>query len=241
MAGHSKWNNIKRVKASEDSKRNKVFTKLSRDIFNAVALGGGNDPKTNTGLKSAIDRAKSYNLPMDKIQTAIKKASGERDSSNSYVTNVYEVRFESGLECLVFFETTNVNRTFNNIRIAVNKLEGKLLSPASIKWKFQEFYKVRISLPEVYNIDEFYSLEGLENIEISKDLQEAELLLLKKSTLNIAKLYDKFQDVKVESIYLSDSPIEVSDEEMNAVMVVFEELEDFEAVFFNEKYESFRD
>jgi YebC/PmpR family DNA-binding regulatory protein len=240
MAGHSKWNNIKRVKTAEDSKRNKIFTKLSKDIVNSIRVMGVSDPKFNSALRSAIDRAKSYNLPMDKIEKSIKKASGQKDSLNKYVTKIYEVQFSSGLEALVIFETDNPNRSLNEVRIAVNKLEGKILNAGSIKWKFTEYYKVVIEDVHEADLDYFYETDGIQNIEFDKDGSKVELLISKESGKNIANLYDKFPSVSVEELYISSNPIDVNEEEIETIMVVFEEVEDFDSIFFNNKYESFR-
>jgi YebC/PmpR family DNA-binding regulatory protein len=240
MAGHSKWNNIKRVKTAEDSKRNKIFTKLSKDIVNSIKVVGSSDPKFNSALRSAIDRAKSYNLPMDKIEKAVRKASGQKDSLNNYVTKTYEVQFKNGLEALVNFETDNPNRSFNEVRMAVAKLGAKILDAGSIRWKFKDYYRVRIEGIKESELEEFYGLDGVESIDYNHDFQLGELLLVKEYGVNIAKLYDKFNTVSVEEISISNSTIDYNEEEISTTMLVFEEVDDFDSIFFNHKYESFR-
>jgi YebC/PmpR family DNA-binding regulatory protein len=240
MAGHSKYNNIKRVKTAEDSKRNKIFTKLSKDIINSIRVMGVSDPKFNSALRSAIDRAKSYNLPMDKIEKSIRKASGQKDSSNKYVTKIYEVQFDGGLEALVLFETDNPNRSFNEIRIAMNKLNAKILNAGSIKWKFREYYKVLVESVNEPDLDFFYELEGTESVEFDSQESRAELLVGKEYGRNIANLYERFKSVSVEELYTSNNTIEVNEEEIESIMVVLDEVEDFDSIFFNIKYESFR-
>ncbi len=241
MAGHSKWNNIKRVKAAEDSKRNKIFTKLSKDIVNAVKVGGSPDPKINTGLKAAMDRAKSYNLPSDKIEKAINKASGIRDSGEIIVTKVYEAQFDNGVEAIIIFETDNPNRSFNEVRMAVTNIGGKLLNEGSLKWKFKEFYKVRISDVTQDQSDSLVLMEGIDNIEYDLAARESELLIIKEFGYNIANLYRNFKDVIVDSIFIPDNGVEVSQEFIEEVEETFEELPDFDSIYFNQKYESFRD
>lgn len=241
MAGHSKWNNIKRVKAAEDSKRNKIFTKLSKDIVSAVKVGGSPDPKINTGLKSAIDRAKSFNLPSDKIDKAIKKASGVRESGEVIVTKVYEAQFEDGIEAVIIFETDNPNRSFNEVRMAVNKLEGKLLKEGSLKWKFNEFYRVKISGIEKDRVDGLYGLDGVDSIEYKEEAQEVEMLILKEFGYNIANLYTEFKDVIVDSIYISSNGILVPEDFIEVAEEILEDAVDFDSIFFNRAYESFRD
>jgi len=241
MAGHSKWNNIKRVKAAEDSKRNKIFTKLSKDIVSAVKVGGSPDPKINTGLKSAIDRAKSFNLPSDKIEKAINKASGVRESGEIIVTKIYEAQFEDGIEAMIIFETDNPNRSFNEVRIAVNKLEGKLLKEGSLKWKFKEFYRVKIFAITKDKVDSLYQLEGAENIEYKEDAEEVELLIAREFGYNIANLYIEFKDVIVDSIFIPSTGIIVPQDFISIAEEVLEDVADFESIFFNQSYESFRD
>ncbi len=241
MAGHSKWNNIKRVKAAEDSKRNKIFTKLSKDIVSAVKVGGSPDPKINTGLKSAIDRAKSFNLPSDKIEKAINKASGVRESGEIIVTKIYEAQFEDGIEAMIIFETDNPNRSFNEVRMAVNKLEGKLLKEGSLKWKFKEFYRVKIFAITKDKVDSLYQLEGAENIEYKEDAEEVELLIAREFGYNIANLYIEFKDVIVDSIFIPSTGIIVPQDFISIAEEVLEDVADFESIFFNQSYESFRD
>lgn len=76
MSGHSKWHSIKHKKMATDAKRGKMFTKLIREIMMAAKTGGGN-PDTNPRLRMVIDKAKSFNMPNDNIQRAIKKGLGE--------------------------------------------------------------------------------------------------------------------------------------------------------------------
>ena len=72
MAGHSKWANIKHKKERADAKKGKVFSRVTKEIITAVKLGGA-DPKTNTRLRLALQKAKSANMPNDNIERNIKK------------------------------------------------------------------------------------------------------------------------------------------------------------------------
>ena len=76
MSGHSKWSTIKHKKAATDAKRGAIYTKLAREI-QITAREGGGDPETNFGLRLAIDRAKSENMPSANIDRAIKRGTGE--------------------------------------------------------------------------------------------------------------------------------------------------------------------
>src|SRR5260370_8394157 len=79
MAGHSKWKQIKRKKAVADARRGALFTKLIREITIAAKQGGG-DPAGNARLRTAIDAAKAENMPLDNIERAVKKGTGELES-----------------------------------------------------------------------------------------------------------------------------------------------------------------
>ena len=89
MAGHSKWNNIKRKKEKTDGAKAKIFTKIGRELAVAVKEGGGPDPSSNSKLKDCIAKAKACNVPNDNIERIIKKAAGETDGEK-FESIVYE-------------------------------------------------------------------------------------------------------------------------------------------------------
>ena len=88
MAGHSKWANIQHRKGRQDEKRGAAFSKIAKEITVAAKMGGG-DPGFNPRLRVAVDKAKAINMPKDKIDTAIKKGTGELEGVD-YV----EIRYE---------------------------------------------------------------------------------------------------------------------------------------------------
>ncbi len=75
MSGHSKWSKIKRSKGVADAKRGQIFTKLGREVSVAVREGGS-DPESNFRLRLAIQKCRENNMPMDNVNSAIKRASG---------------------------------------------------------------------------------------------------------------------------------------------------------------------
>ena len=134
MAGHSKWNNIKGRKNAQDAKRGKIFQKLSREIY-VAAKSGGPDPDSNPGLRLALDRARSANVPKDIIDRAIKKATSSGEGEN-YEEVIYEGYGPNGVAILVYTLTDNRNRTGTNIRIAFNKNGGSLGETGSVNYMF---------------------------------------------------------------------------------------------------------
>jgi len=134
MAGHSKWKQIKRQKAVVDAKRGAQFTKLGREITMA-ARSGGADPDGNSRLRLAILKAREGNMPMDIIDRAIAKATGEQDASQlDEVT--YEGYGPGGTAVLVEAMTDNRNRTVAEIRSAFGKAGGSLGEAGSVAWQF---------------------------------------------------------------------------------------------------------
>lgn len=134
MSGHSKWNNIQGRKNAQDAKRGKIFQKLSREIYMA-AKAGGPDPSTNPGLRLAIDKAKSENMPNDNVDRAIKKATSSTEGEN-YDEVVYEGYGPGGVAILIHALTDNRNRTSTNVRVAVTRNGGSMGEAGSVSYMF---------------------------------------------------------------------------------------------------------
>lgn len=135
MSGHSKWAQIKRKKARTDVQRGKIFTKLIREIAVAARLGGG-DSDNNPRLKSAIAHARASNMPMDNIERAIKKGTGELPGV-SYEEVQYEGYGQGGVAIIVDTMTDNRNRTTSDLRHIFTKHGGSLGSPGCVGWIFE--------------------------------------------------------------------------------------------------------
>ncbi|MEE9614276.1 MAG: YebC/PmpR family DNA-binding transcriptional regulator, partial [Thermodesulfobacteriota bacterium] len=136
MSGHSKWANIKHKKARSDARRGKVFSKLVKEISVAAKLGG-NDPAANPRLRTAIDRAKSENVPGENIDRAVKKGSGGMEGVN-YEEGVYEGYGPAGIAVLVSYMTDNRNRTVSEVRNVFTKLGGRFGENGSVSWMFEK-------------------------------------------------------------------------------------------------------
>jgi YebC/PmpR family DNA-binding regulatory protein len=134
MAGHSKWKQIKRKKAVTDQKRGAVFTRLIREITIAAKQGGG-DPAGNARLRTAIDAAKAENMPLDNIERAIKKGTGELEGV-VYEEVTYEGYGPGGAAILINATTDNANRTVAEIRNAFSRHGGNLGAANSVAWMF---------------------------------------------------------------------------------------------------------
>ena len=136
MAGHSKWANIRHRKGAQDKKRSKIFTKLIKEITIASRLGGG-DISSNPRLRKAVSNAKSSNLPLDKIERAIKKGTGEIEGV-IYDEVTYEGYGPGGVAILINIITDSKNRTVAEIRHLLTKFDGNLGENGSVSWIFDK-------------------------------------------------------------------------------------------------------
>ncbi len=134
MAGHSHWAGIKHKKALIDSKRGKLWSKLSKAIIVAARSGGG-DPAMNLRLRYAINDAKAVSMPKDNIQRAIKKGSGELDGGH-FDEVLYEGYGPGGVAVLCEILTDNRNRTAPEVRKIFEIAGGKLGATGCVAWMF---------------------------------------------------------------------------------------------------------
>ena len=142
MAGHSKWKQIKRKKAITDAKRGAVFTRIIREITVAAKAGGG-DPGGNPRLRVAIDAAKAENMPLENIDRAIKKGTGELEGV-TYEEVTYEGYGPGGAAIMVEATTDNANRTVAEIRFAFSRHGGNLGATNSVAWMFDRKAQVTV-------------------------------------------------------------------------------------------------
>lgn len=132
MSGHSKWATIKRQKGVNDAKRGALFTRLGNMI--AIAARGGTDPATNSALAIAIEKAKTFNMPMSNIERSIQRV---KDKSAAQVEEVlYEGYGPGGVAILVECATDNKNRTYPEVRHAFTKHGGSIAESNSVAFQF---------------------------------------------------------------------------------------------------------
>jgi YebC/PmpR family DNA-binding regulatory protein len=133
MAGHSKWKNIQHRKGRQDAKRSKEFTRAAKEII--IAARGGGNPLFNPRLRSAIAFAKSVSLPKDRIESAIRKGTGEEAGGDLFEIS-YEGYGPSGIAILVEVATDNRNRTVAEVRHIFSKHGGSMGEVGSVGWMF---------------------------------------------------------------------------------------------------------
>ena len=135
MAGHSKWANIQHRKGRQDEKRGAAFSKIAKEITVAAKLGGG-DPSFNPRLRVAVDKGKGINMPKDKIDTAIKKGTGELEGVD-YVEVRYEGYGIGGAAVMVDCLTDNKTRTVAEVRHAFAKHGGNMGTDGCVAFQFK--------------------------------------------------------------------------------------------------------
>ena len=158
MSGHSKWATIKHKKGAADKARGKLFAKLIRQVEVAARQGGG-DPESNPTLRTMFQKARVSSVPLDTIERAIKRGTGELEGVN-YEAITYEGYAPGGVALLVETLTDNRNRTGSEIRSLFTKNGGSLAEPGAVNWQFER--KGVVSVDRSVEEDEVM-LVGLEH------------------------------------------------------------------------------
>ncbi len=146
MAGHSHWAGIKHKKGKADKQRSKIFSKLSKEITVAAKLGD-KDPNINPRLRSAIQAARSANMPKENIERAINKSS--INNALNFESLTYEGFGPEGVAVIIEALTDNKNRTASNIRTIFHKAGGRLGTQGSASHNFIHIGIIKIARNEI--------------------------------------------------------------------------------------------
>jgi YebC/PmpR family DNA-binding regulatory protein len=169
MSGHSKWASIKHQKGVADARRGQLFTKLTREIIVAVRQGGS-DPDMNFRLRLAVQKARDANMPLDNIERAIKRGSGETDGA-ALTEMVLEGYGLSGAAILVQALSDNKNRTVQEVRNLFTRNGGNLGESGCVAWLFESKGLIMIETGD--NDPEELALQaidaGAEDVKIEED------------------------------------------------------------------------
>ena len=236
MAGHSKWANIQHRKGRQDEKRQRIWTRVVREIMVAARTGGG-DPASNPRLRLAIDKAKAANVPADTIKRNVDKATGNLEG-----VNYEEIRYEGygigGAAIIVDTMTDNHVRTVAEVRHAFSKHGGNMGTTGSVAFQFknvgQLIFAPGTSEDQVMEL----ALEaGAEDVIVDEDgaievLTSAADFEAVKNALEAAGLVPAEADVTMRP----DVTIELAGEDaarMQKLLDVLEDLDDVQAIFHN--------
>ncbi|GIK22721.1 MAG: YebC/PmpR family DNA-binding transcriptional regulator [Ignavibacteriota bacterium] len=229
MSGHSKWATIKRKKAVLDSKRGKIFTKLIKEITIAARAGG--DPAGNPRLRLAIDNAKAQNMPMDNIERAIKKATGELEGV-TYHELTYEGYGPAGIAILVEVATDNKNRTVAEVRHLFSKHGGSMGETGSVAWMFDR--KGIITMPaegkKEDDVMEVILEAGADDLSTQDEFFEVQTSVESFEPVRRALVEKNFTIENASLQWIARNLIEVKGEDAEKAMKIIEVLEDIDDV-----------
>jgi len=225
MAGHSHWAGIKHRKGRADNKRSKIFSKLSREITVAAKLGS-KDPDSNPRLRSAIQSARSANMPKDNIERAIQKS--EINKNLNYNTLVYEGFGPEKIAIIIEALTDNKNRTASNIRTIFQKFGGNLGESGAASHQFKQVGIIRIGKEKMKD-NELLELAINSGAEDCSSFQSYHEVIIKKDNfynvkLNIEKKIQDFISAGIE--WMPINKILLNEEKTKSVLNFLETLED---------------
>lgn len=227
MAGHSKWNNIKRVKGVQDAKKGALLSRISKEIIIATQIGGSGDSTFNPYLRVAISKAKAANMPNEKIEKAINKGLGKSDS-DTLEEKTYEVNAFGGAILLIDCETENSNRTLTEIKTIVGKSGARVVPEGSLSWNFKELGKIVISVKS--NIDEtilsLISIDGV--VDVNNEESEVTTYTNKESLKYVLeqmkKVIPNYEFVEAELIKLANEGISLEEKDLDQNIELIEKI-----------------
>ncbi len=229
MAGHSHWAGGKHRKGRADKQRSKIFSRLSKEITVAAKLGS-RDPHTNPRLRSAVQSARSANMPKDNIERAINKS--DTNKNLNYNSLVYEGFGPEKIAIIIETLTDNKNRTASNIRAIFQKFGGNLGESGVASHQFKQVGVIRIDKKKISEneILELAINSGAEDCFSNNSYHE---VITKKDNFYKVKLEieKKIQDFISAGIeWLPINKISLDEEKTRSVLNFLEKLEDDEDV-----------
>ena len=225
MAGHSHWAGIKHKKGKADKQRSKIFSKLSKEITVAAKLGD-KDPAMNPRLRSAVQAARSANMPKDNIERAIDK------SSINTELNFENLRYEGfgpeKIAVIVETLTDNKNRTASNIRTIFQKAGGSLGTQGSASHYFNQLGIIKINKIDVPDdkILELAIESGADECKSTNDFHEIQCQV--NDIYNVKKELEKeiSNFISTEIEWRPINSIKIGIEKNDGLINFFEALED---------------
>jgi len=203
MSGHSKWHSIKHKKARVDAARGRIFTRLIKELTVSARMGGG-DPDMNPRLRTAVQAAKTANMPAKNIENAIKKGTGELPGV-IYEEVVYEGYGPSGVALYINVMTDNKNRTVAEIRYLLGKNGGNLGESGCVGWMFEKKGYIKVEKVK-YDEEELFLISvdaGAEDMKAEDD--------------DYYEIYSEFDQLESVRTSLEDQGVVVSTAEMTMI------------------------
>lgn len=232
MSGHNKWSTIKHKKGKADAARAKVFTQISKEIFVAVRQSGP-DPTANFRLRLCIQKAKAANMPMDNVNRAIQKASGNQDGV-AYEEIVYEGYGAGGIAIMCEMLTDNRNRVASDIRYIFSRNNGNLGETGCVSYMFERKGRMTVAAEGV-DADELMLLAldaGAEDV-ITDDPEQIEIITATDELEAVKNALEEggFETETAEITMIPANTIEITDEETAVkVLTLLGKLEDYDDI-----------
>ncbi len=240
MAGHSKWANIQHRKGRQDEKRQRIWTRVVREIMVAARTGGG-DVSANPRLRLAIEKAKAANMPADTIKRNVDKATGNLEGV-SYEEIRYEGYGIGGAAILLDTMTDNRVRTVAEVRHALSKHGGNLGTEGSVAFQFKHCGQLIFApgTPEE------------KVMEVALEAGAEDVITDQEGAIEVLTAYADFEAVKnaleaagweaemAEVTMRPENPVTLSGEDaakMQKLLDVLEDLDDVQNVFHNAEFE----
>ncbi|HEV8563404.1 MAG TPA: YebC/PmpR family DNA-binding transcriptional regulator [Actinomycetota bacterium] len=232
MSGHSKWATIKRKKEATDTKRSNMYAKLLRAVEVAAREGGGSI-EGNMTLASAVEKAKSFSVPNDNIERAIKRGTGDDSGGARYEEVTYEGYGPGGVAMLVETLTDNRNRTAQEVRHAFTRHNGNLGEAGSTAWMFAR--KGAFLIEKAVGPDEEQLLEialeaGADDLTDSESTWEITTDPSAFRTVRDAFEAAGIPMVSAELTMVPQSTVPVEGAQAKSVLALLESLEDLDDV-----------
>jgi YebC/PmpR family DNA-binding regulatory protein len=241
MSGHSKWSQIKHKKAITDAKKGKLFSKMSA-LISVVARQRGGDPDKNPQLRLIMEKARSFNMPNENIERAIKKGSGELEG-----VRIEELTIEAygpgGTALIIEVLTDNRNRTVSEIKYSLGQHGGKMAETGSVLWLFERKGAIVINSSST-SLDK----ENLELLAIDCGAQD-----LRWQTPELLEIYTRAEDLekvkkcleakntKPESIsldWIAKNEVKIEDskikESLQKLLEALDEHQDVQEIYSNQ-------
>lgn len=230
MSGHNKWASIKHRKAATDSKRGKIFSKITKEITASARQGGG-DPFNNPRLRVAVNKARSVNMPADNIDRAIKKGTGELPGV-LYEEIAYEGYGPKGIAIIAESLTDNKNRTSADIRNIFSKKGGNMAGSGSVSWMFAKkgFILVAADKADEDTVISVALDAGTEDMKTEEGMYE-----ITTSVSDLEKVKDALEksNIPIESAEITMIPtstVKLEGPDAKRVLSLIEMLEDHDDV-----------
>jgi YebC/PmpR family DNA-binding regulatory protein len=241
MAGHNKWSKVKRAKAVTDSRRGKVFSRLSRDITLAAKAGGG-DIDANARLRTLVLKAREANMPADNVDRAIKKGTGELPGV-VYEEITYEAYGPGGVAFIVKVTTDNKQRAAQDLRAIFARWGGNLAATGAVSFQFLhagQFLIAREKSPEDALME--VALEaGADDVITSEQGYEVRCGVNLFDKVSHALEQKGIKPDSAEIAYIPTTPVPVKDaahaQSLEKLHEALDELDDVQQVFSNEESE----